>query len=527
MQGLNVENDPNEDLHINSMIDQVSMATLKSLPLQERIRKDEKFAVKQMEHVRLMEDRIRDMEKRLRLIERQRVEHEPPVSLHGTANQPTQMIMGIKRLAFREYRPTDPNPESRLPDGFTNIQHQRRHEVPGQLPYHLIDVVVSGTKQPKRPSRDQNKHSKPGPVQTATSSPTIASRDIEAFELSSMQPERIRINSTLLLRVLEKITGTAFSLAKINNKFELHDQVILRPFKIFVNFEQEIRDEIDRLEKIHMGNDSQSQPEIPEIADTEGRNPHPPTSPHDDVLLDAARTSDRERSGSLMSGNSQNVATDVSADGKHDDISPLETRRCLEELLVLRELLDKDLKPTFDLRRQIKDGSARDIAFQDLWHLFPLGSEIVSNGFNGQNQAYRILDVSGGRPFLCSRSDAHMNPVDLNSSGREVPKFDILSCVYGFDGKELGACQHVHTIKSYDGNRAIMSLPCFPIHYSKQSRSLKSRDFFVKRGRRFLELTRNPKVVHKRYDGLTLAIDEIREEVSEVLNQLSYSLSII
>ena len=514
MQGLDAEDRVDEDLRVSFMIVQVSIASLKPLPLQERIRKDAKFAGQQMEHVRLMEDRMRAMEYRLRLIENKEVESHPSAPPHGMAAQAAQMIMGIKRQTFREYRPTDPNPESRLPDGFTAIQHQHRHEFPGQLPYHLIDVVVGGVEQPKRSSQDQNKHSKPGSLHTATSSPAIAGRDVEAIELSSMQPERIRINSTLLLRVLEKITGTVFSSAKINNKFELHEQVILRPFKIFVSFEQEIRNEIDRLEKVHMRDDGESRSEILETANNGGQSLRPPTATDQGVLLDTARTSGRERSDSLTSGSFLNVTTDVSADGKHGDVSPLESRRCLEELLVLRELLNNDLKPTFDLRRHIKDGSARDIAFQDLWHLFPLGSEIVSNGFNGQNQAYRILDVSGGRPFLCSRSDARMNPVELNPSGREVPKFDILSCVYGFDGKELGTCQHVHTIKYYEGNKQVMSLPCFPIHYSKQYRALKSRDFFVRRGKRFLELTRNSKVVHKRYDGLTLAIDEIREEVS-------------
>lgn len=45
----------------------------------------------------------------------------------------------------------------------------------------------------------------------------------------------------------------------------------------------------------------------------------------------------------------------------------------------------------------------------------------------------------------------------------EVPKFEILSYFYGFDGNELGACRQLHTTKSYDGNKAITSLPCFPI----------------------------------------------------------------
>lgn len=103
--------------------------------------------------------------------------------------------------------------------------------------------------------------------------------------------------------------------------------------------------------------------------------------------------------------------------------------------------------------------------------------------------------------------------MESSSNGREVPKFEILSYFYDFDGKELGARQQLHTIKSYDGNKAITSLPCFPITYSKQSRGAKPRDYFIERGKRFIELTRTSEVVHKRYNGLTLAMDELREEV--------------
>ena len=111
---------------------------------------------------------------------------------------------------------------------------------------------------------------------------------------------------------------------------------------------------------------------------------------------------------------------------------------------------------------------------------------------------------------------------DSASKGRDLPKFEILSYFYSSDGKELGACQQLHTIKSYDGNKAITSLPCFPIIYSKNSRGMKPRDFFIERGRRYIELTRKPEVAHKRYNGLTLAMDELREEVRPILNDASY-----
>lgn len=96
---------------------------------------------------------------------------------------------------------------------------------------------------------------------------------------------------------------------------------------------------------------------------------------------------------------------------------------------------------------------------------------------------------------------------------QEVQRRKTRALMTGFDGKEPGACQQLHTTKSYDGNKAITSLPCFPIKYTKHSRGVGLRDFFIGRGKRFLELTRQAEVVHKRYNILTLAMDELREEV--------------
>lgn len=76
----------------------------------------------------------------------------------------------------------------------------------------------------------------------------------------------------------------------------------------------------------------------------------------------------------------------------------------------------------------------------------------------------------------------------------------------------------MHTIKPYDGNKAIISLPCFPIIYLKHSHGLRPRDLLIERGKRFVELTRQTEVVHKRYNGLTQGMDELRQEVRWTLH---------
>lgn len=508
----------------DDIFEEIEQATLyprtseRRAPLQERIKKAPKRVVQQMAYTRLVEDRMKDMEKRLRLIENKGVEPEPPASPPGETNQPADLIMDIRRMTFEEYFPADPNPGRKELEIFADYEHKRRHEFPGQLPYHLIDVVVSSTDQPERLGKDQS--TKPAAGSADLAAPC---QDSTINDGLFLQPERIRINSTLLLDALQNITGAIFSKSRSGDERELQDQVILRPFKLFVDFEKEIRDEIDRLEKMHMRNGNECNAKAPEIAKNEDENA--PSQPIADPLHKIPESSIQDHSVGLKDNESQHTTTDASVDAENEGELPLESVRCLKELRVLRELLDKDLKTTFDLRKQIKDGVARSIAFQDLWHLFPLGDEVVSNDSNGQNQIYRILNVSGGRPFLCDRYQADMEAWESTSNGRDLPKFEILSYMYDYDGKELGACQELHIIKSYDGKKAITSLPCFPIIYSKTSRGLKPRDFFIERGRRFIELTRKTDVVHKRYDGLTLAMDELREEVdSEVIIDVSMAM---
>ena len=521
-------NDDYRSLHssLGHILSQIRSHTLYPLvaedkfPLQGRIKKGEKLAVQQMEYVRLMEDRMKDMERRLKLIENKGVEPEPPAPPAGVENRPSDFIMDIKRLTFQEYLPKVPNQGTLPTDPFPQIQHKRRFEFPGQLPYHLIDVVVGDINQPERSGKDQVLKSTAGALDSAPPGDNTLDHDLTIKDSPSVQPERIRINSTLLLQALEKITGTSFGLAQFDDVRELQDQVILRPFKLFVTYEQEIRDEIDRLEKMHMRGSGKINQEEPEATKDEGQSLSAPLITDKSALHDMAQEPGHEHPNDPNGQKSPTAVIDALVDEENVKILPLESRRCLEELLVLRDLLDKDLKMTFDLRRQIRDGSARSIAFQDLWHLFQLGSEIVANDVSGQSQTFRVLNISGGRPFLCARYEADMEPMDPMSNGREVPKFDILTYSYEFDGKELGACQQVHTIKSYDGNKAITSLPCFPVIFSKHSRRLKPREFFIQRGKRFLELTRNTEIVHKRYNGLTLAMDALREEVRKTMNMI-------
>lgn len=505
------EDDNSDTESVESLLDKILQDTIYSgeprTTLQERIKNAPNRVLQQMAYTRLMEDRIGDLEKRMREIENKG--REPELPTLEMKIQPTDSILGLKRMTFQEYLPTNPDQGTKA-GASLHVEHKRRHEFPGLGPYHLIDVVIGATHQPERLGRVQSMKSPTNSPDPSSPGLATPAQDPTTSDGQFVQPERIRINSSLLLDALGKITGLAFT-RSLDDKRQCDSQVILRPFKLLVTYEQEIRNEVARLEKIHMPDDNGNKAKSPETSKSEGQSP--PLQPLTDTLHPTAESSSQNHPGDLKDNKNPNTTTDASIGGKNEDVTLLGSKRCLEELRVLIELLDKDLKPTFDLRKQIKDGVARSIAFQDLWHLFPLGGEIVFNHPHGHWQILRILDVYGGKPFLCSKREANMETPESTSNGRDLPKFEILSYFYDSDGNFIGACEQLFKIKWYDGNKAITSLECYPIIYAK-----KSRDFVIERGKQFIDLARRTDVVHKRYDGLTLAAGEITEEVRHPLN---------
>ena len=311
------------------------------------------------------------------------------------------------------------------------------------------------------------------------------------------------------------MSGHRFQEVEFDDSSVLLSQVMLRPFKFFVTYEQKIRDEVERLEYLNSSYNNKSETS-PQGAVQDGRLESPQQP------LNRRTTSESFVSGSeaakvdSQSGDQiASMSPPTDKESKHWE--PLESNRCVEELQVLREFLDGDLRPTFELRKQLREGAARTVSFQDLWHLYTLGGEVVSNTADGRRQIFRVVATNGGRPFLCSRYAADMAAFEAEGPhDKDLPKFEILAHTYESDGKVLGMCQQIFTIKRYEGRKAVTSLPCYPISHATDLNGLSPRDFFIARGKRFMELARSDHTVHKRYDGLTLFMDddeELREEV--------------
>ena len=223
--------------------------------LKQRIKKAPKRLAQQAQYAKLVEDRLADVEKRLKEMESQRPaisEDEgndegitDPASADSRATTPEPKekyseILGINRVTFEQYKPnksSDPRPSRAQLD----FQHDSDLIIMPELPQrHLIDVVVPHTSATE--SFLSSSGVKPAGVSTAAK---VSPRDAAAEGLAvknaqNIVPDRIRINSGLLLNELENITGQKFTSPRIEQP-NWRNQVILKPFKLLVMYEQEIR----------------------------------------------------------------------------------------------------------------------------------------------------------------------------------------------------------------------------------------------------------------------------------------------
>jgi hypothetical protein len=177
----------------------------------------------------------------------------------------------------------------------------------------------------------------------------------------------------------------------------------------------------------------------------------------------------------------------------------------LHQLKMLVEVIDTDLRPMFNLRRQIKDGSLTHISFQDLWHLFEFGQDVKTS--DAELQLYRVVRWTGGRPDVLPRFGDQSN---LRTESWNL-SFTIDVVHLDFDGNLYAPVQKSFMIRKYDGERPITSLPIFPVAFDPDRKAL--RKYLNKRGNMWLQLTQADRSTHRHYTGLTL--DEPQpEEVS-------------
>ncbi|KAL6819206.1 hypothetical protein V8C40DRAFT_276731 [Trichoderma camerunense] len=264
-------------------------------------------------------------------------------------------------------------------------------------------------------------------------------------------PDRIRINGIPLKELLEKALEAGFKSSC--------SAVFLKPYKLLVQHESQIRQIYKQLKQKFTDTDAQ-----------EGKTPD-----------------DDEKSENILETHG--------------------TEQAFKELSCLIEFMDNDLKGL----KQLREATVSKASFSDLWHIFYPGCVVITS--QEPINAYRVFYVTGGRSYLSPPEEKEeRHSYDLTKPYRIPDKAsDLLVACYqiDFDGKKFGPVSHSFSLQKYDDFRDITSLPIYPLEFAK--RSAKIQETLTANGKTFLDICKGE---HVQYRGINLhEAEEIDSEV--------------
>lgn len=198
--------------------------------------------------------------------------------------------------------------------------------------------------------------------------------------------------------------------------------------------------------------------------------------------------------------------------------SSIDDGEMLQHLRLLIEVFDADLRPLFEIRRQIQNRTLRSIAYTNLWLLFEYGQDVTIQ--NSKLQVCRVVRWTGGREILAKHSllielqtRALVDAQSVQNVNIRESAFTVDCVSFECDGQQLGPSLKTIQIRKYDGEKPITSLTVYPLSFAPDIDSIRKR--LIERGNLYLQLSRLNQSTHRHYSGLTL--DEPQEEESPLI----------
>ncbi|PWY90984.1 hypothetical protein BO70DRAFT_410604 [Aspergillus heteromorphus CBS 117.55] len=318
-------------------------------------------------------------------------------------------------------------------------------------------------------------------------------------------PERIRIHSTILVAILQKIIGSA-----ANSLEGITAVVFIRPFKALEYCERALRDWCAALEKKFMT--------LPTAVEEEMQtNTFQSTVSKAGEEETAANCPGGEDGRGEPEEEDEEFREEEEIDDPNDATKSVEA---LNHLHCLLKFMDTSIAPK---RAHLSNPQSRKVCFSDLWYLFRPGMEVIGN--DGK-QAYRVVYVTSAPHCVVPAWQRFRSSVNKpeNTAFR-------VTCVYvDFDGKSLGPVSRIFAIKPFDGQRDLTALEIYPLHLhplkradfgesewaevetlSPSNRSSRFRQQLIDRGRKFLEVAA---VKHMYYAGPAMGVrDDVESQV--------------
>jgi len=343
-------------------------------------------------------------------------------------------------------------------------------------------------------------------------------------------PERIRIHSASLRKILARIIGSeASEVADMNSPAV----VLVRPFKVLFYREQALRSWCTSLEEKfeqitkatehglaetaspEQGNDSSQGHDLSQADKVpEKTTTNVPQSIMEDVK---DKDKDKDKEGGDHDDDVENE-DEEEREEKEDPNDVSRSAMALDHLKCLLNFMDSNISAK---QAHLNSSKCTKVFFSDLWYLFRPGVVVI--GRDGK-QAYRVVNVTSTRHRVVPSWQTWF----WNSGDKKKKAPFSTTCVYiDFDGKNLGPVSKTFDFKRFDGEMEVTSLPVYPLRFHP----LRRTDFsdtewkdvellppekrytqkLINRGSKFLEVV-GIKAMY--YAGPTLGIrDDVESQV--------------
>jgi len=345
-------------------------------------------------------------------------------------------------------------------------------------------------------------------------------------------PERIRIHSLALRKILYKILGEEAS-AITTARYKA--AVLVRPFKALLYGEQALRSWCNNLEeKIRQTSKAAKYTPIDRTSAVQGNesNQGYGSSEADQVPMTHVKNveqsttqavKDKIKEANTDSSREDDSETDDEEAGekKEDPDDITQSTMALDHLKCLLNFVDTNILAKKDY---LNSPTCNKIFFSDLWYLFRPGLVVI--GRDGK-QAYRVVNVTTTHHRVVPSWETWFwNSGDNKGKKKQAP-FST-TCVYiDFDGVNLGPVSKTFEFKRFEGEMDITSLPVYPLRFHP----LKKSDFsesewnevmllppkkrymqkLINRGTKFLDVV-GVKAMY--YTGPTLGVrDDVESQV--------------
>ncbi|KAF3901609.1 hypothetical protein ABW21_db0205046 [Orbilia brochopaga] len=337
-----------------------------------------------------------------------------------------------------------------------------------------------------------------------TSAAVASKKTVDGTQVPGQAPvaERIRINSTHIIKILEKIHGTALASS------DGVPVVMIRPFRALVYYSDQIQQRFQELES-----EFAIKPERPDTVNVIASGAADPsgdaTNPGDEEMAKINET--------LVNGK---PSTDEQKEMKEKIDEYTGSALAYQQMQVLMDFLDTEIKTKL---AYLASDQCQKVAFTDVWYLFKPGDEVIDRS---RRQVFRVIRVTS--PPHQASPQYHASAPWLASPEQEDARVTV-TCVYiDFDGKQLGPVRRDFEFKRFDGEKLVTTLDVYPLRFIQEDVRGKSskrqrktlRERLIERGRRFMKVA---KVKHMHYNGHT--IDERDEVDSQVVIDFGEALS--